>query len=273
MLNMQNDETHISDPELLELLDGEATGRDAARLLTHLANCWKCRSRRAKLEGTIEGFIHAHQSAEMGLPPIDAAREQLRGRLRQPRNPLPATELPRRRFVFKPRFALGTAAAGALLALGIVYLNVQDVAASTPNIHLTPGAIRTVSREELCSAPAKGFYPIPATLAYRVFEKYKIRNPGQRSYEVDYLITPALGGADDIRNLWPQPYVSGEWNAHVKDALEDYLHDEVCSGNLDLETAQRDISTDWIAAYRKHFKTDRPLAKHEGFSVDPPWED
>jgi hypothetical protein len=269
---MHNDETHISDPELLEFLDGEATGRDVARIQEHLANCWKCRSRRAKLESTIEGFIHVHQSAETALPPIDAAREQLRERLQQPRNPA-APELPRPRFVFKPRFALGTAVAGILLALGIVYLDVQDAAASTPNVHLTPGAIRTSSRDEICSAPAKGFYPIPATLAYRVFEKYKIRNPGPRSYEVDYLITPALGGADDIRNLWPQPYVSGEWNAHVKDALEDHLHDEVCSGNLDLETAQRDISTDWISAYRKYFKTHRPLAEHEGFSVDPPWED
>jgi len=271
---MQNDDMHISDPELMELLDGEATASDAARIQAHLAECWKCRSRRAKLEGTIEGFIYAHQSAERGLPPIDAARERLRGRLQQPRNPAATPELPQRRFAFRPRFAIGTAAAGVLLALGIVYFSVQDVAASTPNIHLTPGAVRTASREEICSAPVtRGFYPIPATLAYRVFEKYKIRNPGARSYEVDYLITPALGGADDIRNLWPQPYVSGEWNAGVKDALEAYLHDEVCSGNLDLETAQRDISTNWIAAYRKHFKTNRPLAKHAGFSVDPPWEE
>ena len=27
-----------------------------------------------------------------------------------------------------------------------------------------------------------------------------------RNYEVDHLITPALGGTDDIRNLWPEPY-------------------------------------------------------------------
>jgi hypothetical protein len=272
---MQNDESHISDPELMELLDGETSGRDAARIQAHLAVCWQCRSRRAKLEGTIEGFIHAHHGTDADLPSLDAAREQLRARLRPASSPVPAQESPRRRFEIKPRFAIGSVAAGALLALGVVmYFNVQNVAASTPDAQITPGAIRTASKADICSAPAaKGFYPIPATLAYRVFEKYRIRNPGQRSYEVDYLITPALGGADDIRNLWPQPYISGEWNAHVKDALEDYLHDEVCSGKLDLETAQRDISTDWIAAYRKYFKTDRPLPQHEGFSVDPPWED
>jgi len=272
---MKNDDSHISDPELLEVLDGEASARDAARIREHLAGCWQCRSRRAKLESTIEGFIHAHHSMDANASLIDTAREELRARFRDTVRPAPVVDSPRPRFAFKGRFAFGGVVLGAILTLGLVmYFNVQQVAASTPDAQLTPGATRTANKEDICFAPAaKGFYPIPATLAYRVFEKYRIRNPGQRSYEVDYLITPALGGADDIRNLWPQPYASGKWNAHVKDALEDYLHDQVCSGKLDLETAQRDISTDWIAAYRKYFKTDRPLPEHEGFSVDPPWED
>jgi hypothetical protein len=68
-----------------------------------------------------------------------------------------------------------------------------------------------------------------------------------------------LGGADDIRNLWPEPYRSTAWNARVKDTLEERLHEMVCAGQLDLPTAQRDIATDWIAAYKKYFHTDRPL--------------
>jgi hypothetical protein len=272
---MQNDESHITDPELLEVLDGEASGRDTARIQAHLAGCWQCRSRRAKLEGTMGDFIHMHRGMDANLPSIDTAREQLQARFRETAPAPGADLLPRQRSAFKRRFAFGSVAIGAILTLGLVmYFNVQKVDASTPDAQLTPGATRTATREDVCSAPvAEGFYPIPATLAYRVFEKYRIRNPGQRSYEVDYLITPALGGADDIRNLWPQPYASGEWNAHVKDALEDHLHHQVCSGVLDLETAQRDISTDWIAAYRKYFKTDRPLPQHETFSLDPPWED
>jgi hypothetical protein len=100
---------------------------------------------------------------------------------------------------------------------------------------------------------------VPASLQRRVFEEYGISGAEPRAYEVDYLITPALGGADDIRNLWPQSYSSAVWNARVKDALEDRLHDLVCDGRLDLATAQRDISSDWIAAYKKYFETDRPL--------------
>lgn len=80
-----------------------------------------------------------------------------------------------------------------------------------------------------------------------------------KAYEVDYLITPALGGADDIGNLWPQSYSATIWNAHVKDALEDRLHELVCRGDVDLTTAQREISRDWISAYKKYFHTDRPI--------------
>jgi hypothetical protein len=73
------------------------------------------------------------------------------------------------------------------------------------------------------------------------------------------MITPALGGADDLRNLWPQSYSSAVWNARIKDALEDRLRDLACHGDLDLAVAQREIASDWIAAYKKYFHTDRPL--------------
>ncbi|MFZ0432015.1 MAG: hypothetical protein WAL86_04905 [Candidatus Acidiferrales bacterium] len=46
----------------------------------------------------------------------------------------------------------------------------------------------------------------------------------------------------------------------IKDALENRLHELVCGGQLDLGTAQRDISKDWIAAYKEYFHTDRPIS-------------
>ena len=73
-------------------------------------------------------------------------------------------------------------------------------------------------------------------------------------YELDYLITPQLGGAPDARNLWPQRYQARVWNAGVKDQLEDLLPRLVCEGRLDLRTAQRDIAADWVSAYRKYFR-------------------
>ena len=61
-----------------------------------------------------------------------------------------------------------------------------------------------------------------------------------------------MGGAEDIHNLWPEPTSSSAWNAHVKDALEERLHQLVCAGELDLPTAQQAIATDWITAYKKY---------------------
>jgi hypothetical protein len=78
-------------------------------------------------------------------------------------------------------------------------------------------------------------------------------------YELDYLITPELGGSADRENLWPERYTSRTWNARVKDELEEMLPRLVCTGNVSLAAAQRDIATDWIAAYKKYFRTERPL--------------
>ena len=38
----------------------------------------------------------------------------------------------------------------------------------------------------------------------------------------------------------------------MKDALERKLHKLVCAGQLDLKTAQREIASNWIEAYKKY---------------------
>jgi hypothetical protein len=81
-----------------------------------------------------------------------------------------------------------------------------------------------------------------------------------------------LGGVEEIHNLWPEPYTSPGWNAHMKDALEEHLHQLVCAGKLDLSTAQRDIATDWISAYKKYFHTDKPLSLTSRLESVPPAE-
>jgi anti-sigma factor RsiW len=275
---MASHDSHISDQDLLQVADGELSRRRAAEIHDHLEACWTCRSRLTAIEKTIADFVAACSSgSDTELPSIEGPRALLRARLAQAAAARPATPWDRiRQLSFKSRLpvygSLGVLAA-AFFALAM-HFSVRDVGAAwIPDSRLTPGMARPVTRDHVCSVRVReGFYPIPATLAYRVFEKYRIRDPRPRAYEVDYLITPALGGADDIRNLWPQPYASGDWNAHVKDALEDYLYNLVCKGQLDLATAQRDISTNWVAAYQKYFETERPLEIHAEFSIDPPWE-
>ena len=129
-----------------------------------------------------------------------------------------------------------------------------------PDSRLTPGAVRQVTARQVCTAAGARENRPPASLQTEVFHEYGMDSAKPDGYEVDHLITPALGGSDDIRNLWPESY-SSEWNAHVKDELEDYLHDQVCTGNMDLPTAQREIATNWISAYQKYFHTERPLRR------------
>jgi hypothetical protein len=64
-----------------------------------------------------------------------------------------------------------------------------------------------------------------------------------------------LGGAPrDTRNLWPEPNVAvlpdgTAIGSKQKDALENALHGQVCTGALPLADAQRMFADDWVAAW------------------------
>jgi hypothetical protein len=128
-----------------------------------------------------------------------------------------------------------------------------------PDQRLTPGATRKVSMGEICSMPHEEVIrAVPTPVRQEVLQEYGIVKASASDFEIDYLIAPGLGGADDIHNLWPEPYTTTMWDAHVKDGLEEPLHELVCSGQLDLTTAQNDIASNWIAAYKKYFHSDKP---------------
>ena len=137
-----------------------------------------------------------------------------------------------------------------------------------PLASLTPGATWNVSVDELCAGGGREQRPIAAPVRDAVLRGYGMEHVTPDEYELDYLITPELGGAPHVQNLWPQRYGSRVWNAHVKDQLERLLPQLVCDGSVLLQTAQRDIAADWIAAYRKYFRTDEPLRIHAGLIDD-----
>jgi hypothetical protein len=247
---MRDREAHLSDEELVLAADGELS---AARE-RHLADCMACRARQSELGNAAAGLARAYrEAASPVLPPPGAARTRLRARLAEMAVEQPAG----RPFRLRPWPAAALAACAAICTLAV--LSRPNPSFDVPSPRLTPGAARTVDRAALCNSPLPKNREAPSDLRRRVFQVYGIAHADPRAYEVDYLITPALGGADDIRNLWPQPYVSTVWNARVKDELEDRLRDLVCGGQLDLAEAQRAISRDWIAAYKKYFRTDRPV--------------
>jgi hypothetical protein len=160
---------------------------------------------------------------------------------------------------------IGAAAALAGLAVALWTAARPGERGAVPRRDLTPGAVRQVAMSDVCSERLGDNAEVVPAVQRQVFEEYGMPNAQAKAYEVDYLITPALGGSDDIHNLWPQPYTGSTWNAYVKDALEDRLREMVCAGQLDLETAQHEIAADWVAAYKKYFRTNRPLAAHRRF--------
>lgn len=252
---MPPEEGHLSDQELVLAADGELNPRRDAQVRAHLAACWHCRTRLRGLEGAIADFVHLHSATlDPQVPPATGARALLKARLTE-NAAVSKTGARHAWFIPAPWPAL-VGLAMATLLIGYVAITKRGERA-VPSQKLTPGAVRNVMKTEVCSANAQAFV-VPVALQRQVFEEYGIRNAPANAYEVDYLITPELGGAADIRNLWPEPYSATVWNAHVKDELEDRLHQMVCEGQIDLATAQHDISTNWIAAYKKYFHRELP---------------
>lgn len=272
---MLDRDSHLSDQDLLLYLEGELTGREAKTAGQHLADCGRCRARSQELEQAVEDFTRVHQEGlDAQLPPPDGPRALLRAQMARLVSAAPARRL---RFALSPGLLwAGAAALCAVLSVawwlagpGLPWRAPARPRplVSIPDSSLTPGATLLLSRQTVCSQENVKNKAVPAALQRRVFEEYGMSRAEWRAYEVDYLVTPALGGADDIHNLWPQSY-SAEWNARVKDALEDRLRELVCNGSLELSQAQREIADNWVGAYKKYFHTDMPLEEHRRLPPD-----
>jgi hypothetical protein len=261
-------EFHLSDQELLMAADGELSVRKSRRVEAHLAACWSCRARRQELESTIGEFVRfQHETLDSHVPLADGPRALLKAQLRQlaenerTQSPRWVAFVPGR-----PGWAMAAAAAVLIVAgttgsaLFRIYQRqiTEFVAVTVPNPSVTPGATVLLSQQEVCREGREKNRTVSKALQKRVLAEYGIPTAEPEAYEIDYLITPALGGADDIHNLWPESNRATLWNAQAKDALEDYLRVLVCDGQLDLGTAQREIAGNWIEAYKKYFHTDRP---------------
>jgi hypothetical protein len=270
------DNPHIVDDELVLALEEELPPRRERDVDLHLASCAICCARMEQLKNTLATFSHAYRDSQEKHNPLSASSHVSLKRRIAGETQGNSPESPRK-FIG----GLGWTAVLAASVLAVISFFVfvrfshreraQETTAEAryarplPDTQLTPGAVRTVASREVCgSRPDPSKFQIPATLQTKVFQEYGMSNVSPESYEVDYLITPELGGADDIRNLWPEPHADTEWNAHVKDQLENYLRDQVCEGRLNLSTAQRDISVDWVSAYKKYLHTDAPLPSPPG---------
>lgn len=132
-----------------------------------------------------------------------------------------------------------------------------------PDPDKTPGVTTGLSQAEVCGKKwGRDERHVTDAMKASVFRAYGLAGNADprclpdahgKRCEIDHLVSRELGGADDVRNLWPEPY-GGPWNAHDKDRIENRLHVEVCTlRTLTLDQAQALIRTDWQAAYRSRF--------------------
>jgi hypothetical protein len=94
---------------------------------------------------------------------------------------------------------------------------------------------------------------VPQSEKFAVEREYGL-TPGYygRSLEIDHIVPLELGGSNAIANLFPER-ANVRPGYHVKDRLEDKLHQLVCAGTMSLSAARAGIARDWPALYRRVF--------------------
>ena len=259
---------HLTDEALLLLSANELGRRTTLRLSTHLQQCASCQMRQQQLS-EIEDVLDSTQPAHERSAD-DAARARLQASLlAAPTRPSHGRTWPLR--ILQPAGLLRIAAVLALCVVAATFRQasrpLQDLMSAyektgpKPDRALTPGSARLLSAADVCRQDNDDLDPrLSLEKQHAVFHAYRMNERASRAYQVDYLINPQLGGDDSLANLWPEPYHATVWNATAKDALETRLRGLVCSGQLDLQSAQRELADDWIAAYKKYFRTARPVS-------------
>ncbi len=130
-----------------------------------------------------------------------------------------------------------------ILAVTLAHTHIQN-GHVLPDSSFTPGAVRSTDVHEICTVSTRNFRHTTSAMKRQVCTAYgytKQNCPQQNTMEIDHLIPLELGGADDVRNLWPE--LAPDF--HVKDKVETRLHDLVCAGKMKITDAQDLIRTDW----------------------------
>lgn len=121
-----------------------------------------------------------------------------------------------------------------------------------PDAACTPGALLSAgTKEAICkSGYASSVRNVPDSEKNQAYAEYGIASHTAGEYEVDHLVSLELGGSNEIANLWPEA-ANPTPGFHQKDQVENYLHDQVCSGAISLSDAQIEIATNWLSVYQR----------------------
>ena len=126
-----------------------------------------------------------------------------------------------------------------------------------PDPGCTPGSVGSTDQAQVCASgkpsfsdahrPAEAATAGPKTAAMRA---YHVPATDRPRTEYDHLVPLALGGSNDVSNLWPQVSdlsIADSYNS--KDAVELHLWHAVCRDHaVKLTDAQAAVARDWTGA-------------------------
>lgn len=152
-----------------------------------------------------------------------------------------------------------TAAALVAQPTGTISLpNSCTTANGLPDRTCTPGATNpdvteATIRITICVSGYVAQIRPPATYTNSLkvddMRAYGLADQAPGDFEEDHLIALELGGHPrDPRNLWPERLAGGS-GALQKDRVENWAHDEICAGRMQLADAQRRMAENWIELY------------------------
>lgn len=136
-----------------------------------------------------------------------------------------------------------------------------------PDAACTPGAIiATATTADICKAGyTSQVRDVPSDVKDQVYAEYGVKSHSPGEYEVDHLVSLELGGSNDIANLWPEA-AEPRPGFHEKDQVENFLHQQVCSGAMDLNQAQVTEAQNWLT----YFKNGAVVAAPAGSGLATP---
>ena len=135
---------------------------------------------------------------------------------------------------------------------------------SLPDPIMTPGAVDpAATRDVICNGTTRDRRHVTAAMKAEVLAGYNIPDAESPFYEIDHLAPLAIGGANTVANLWPEPWAE----AVQKDALEVELQRRVCHGLIAQAEAQREVADDWAAAYMRYVGGSLVVAPDPGAPV------
>jgi hypothetical protein len=127
---------------------------------------------------------------------------------------------------------------------------------ANPDRQCSPGAYYSaLTKKRICAADFRTdpIRNVPQSEKNAVKVEYGLKPVSfGNALEIDHIVSLELGGSNDIANLFPEK-ANASPGYHVKDKLENKLHDLVCAGKRQLRATQRKIASDWQALYKSVF--------------------